>query len=115
MMKLDDLLNEWKEDSIIDEILLDESSLKIACLHHKYVQYLADFKKQLRFLKQRKKDFPIPDRRGSTEYAEIEELLAQTEDAIDSIDRIIYAINQMSFNIKNTIQWRMWVKGVDVA
>ena len=114
MIRLSDILQEWKKDSVLDEILLDESSLKIATLHSKYVEYLTSITRQIRRLKAKKRDFPAVERRHSSEFAELEELIEEMNDALDAVDRIIYSINQMSFNIKNIIQWRCFLKGTDI-
>ena len=113
MLKLDDVLNEWKTDSIIDKILIDESALKIACLHQKYLQFLNQFKAQKRFLKRKKGEFPVTEKRGNPEYIQLEELLAESDDGIDSCEKIISSINQMSFTINSVVKWRAFLKGSD--
>ena len=50
MINLDQLLKEWKEDSKVNEVELDVSSLESPILHSKYVDYLYDLKKQQRKL-----------------------------------------------------------------
>ena len=50
MINLDQLLEEWKEDSKVNEVELDVSSLESPILHSKYVDYLYDLKKQQRKL-----------------------------------------------------------------
>jgi hypothetical protein len=39
-MKFEDIMNEWKQDSHIDKTSLDDESLKIPKLHHKYYTML---------------------------------------------------------------------------
>ncbi len=87
MLNLNDVLSEWEFDSQLDKVLIDESALKIACLHQKYLVYLNQFKSQKRELTRRKKAFPAADRRLSSEYQELEELLAQQDDGIDYRER----------------------------
>ena len=40
-VKLDDLINEWKKDSLIDETSIEKEILKIPNLHSKYVGIMA--------------------------------------------------------------------------
>ena len=47
-MNLEDILNDWKKDCIIDESHLDKSSIDIAKLHAKYLQLLSISKLQLK-------------------------------------------------------------------
>lgn len=39
-MKVDEILDSWKEDSVIDNTELGDEAMKIAKLHHKYYQIL---------------------------------------------------------------------------
>lgn len=48
MLKLDDVLEMWKKDSVIDEMNLDTSSLESAKLHSKYLELLSVTKLQLK-------------------------------------------------------------------
>ena len=113
MIRLHDVQNEWHTDAVIDKILIDESALKIACLHQKYLVFLNDFKRQKRLLKRKKSEFPVTDKRGNPEYIQLEELLAESDDGIDSCEKIIYAINQMSFTINSIVKWRCFTNGTD--
>ena len=47
-MNLEDILNDWKKDCVIDESHLDKSSISIAKLHAKYLQLLSISKLQLK-------------------------------------------------------------------
>ena len=47
-MNLEDILNDWKKDCVIDESHLDKSSINIAKLHAKYLQLLSISKLQLK-------------------------------------------------------------------
>jgi hypothetical protein len=113
MLELDNVLNEWKEDADLDKVLVDESALKIACLHQKYLLYLNRFKSQHRKLVKSKKEFPIMDRKNNPDYIQIEEYISLQLDGIDSCERIIYAINQMSYNLSTIVKWRAFLKGSD--
>ena len=48
MIKLEDILSEWKEDSQIPKNQLDEASRKTPSLHHKYLAYLSETKLRLK-------------------------------------------------------------------
>ena len=43
-MKIDEILNLWKEDCIIDKTEIGDEAIKIAKLHHKYFQILVNEK-----------------------------------------------------------------------
>ncbi len=47
-MKIDDLLNEWKKDCLLDDLNLDKESVRIPLLHSKYIYMLADARARLR-------------------------------------------------------------------
>ena len=115
MIQVSEILDQWRTDSVLDEILIDSSALQIACLHSKYVDYLMTLKKQLRTLKRKKKDFPATERRGSDAYSQLEELVSEHEDGIDAVEKIIHSVNQMSYNLSTITRWRCHLKGVDVA
>jgi hypothetical protein len=44
MATLEDIKAEWKQDSIIDQLKLDQEITKLPLLHSKYLGYLIDFK-----------------------------------------------------------------------
>lgn len=48
MLNLDDVLSQWKKDSVIDEMNLDESSRQSAKLHAKYLEMYSVTKLQLK-------------------------------------------------------------------
>ena len=47
-MTLDDVLKTWAEDSVIDEVMIDETSIKTAKLHSKYLELFSLAKLQLK-------------------------------------------------------------------
>ncbi len=47
-MRLTDIQEEWKKDSILDELDLGKEALKISSLHAKYLSILSNTKLQLR-------------------------------------------------------------------
>ena len=42
-MNLEAILEMWKKDSVIDEVLLDQAALKIPQLHQKYLTLLSEY------------------------------------------------------------------------
>ena len=56
MLQLDEIIEMWKKDSVIDEMNLDEASLKSANLHSKYLEMISIYKLQL---KKREADFKV--------------------------------------------------------
>lgn len=100
MINLDQLIEEWKEDSKVNEVELDVSSLESPILHSKYVDYLYDLKKQQRKLARSKRSFPATERRNNSDYMELEECLAQTEDAIEACEKNIQGIRDRGYSRK---------------
>lgn len=49
-MKLEDILNEWKKDAVIDETAVDLESIKVPVLHEKYLRILSIERRVLRAL-----------------------------------------------------------------
>lgn len=47
MATIDEVLKEWKEDSIIDELQINKELLKSPMLHAKYLEYFMSFKAKL--------------------------------------------------------------------
>jgi len=114
MIRLQLILDEWKKDSVIDKILLDESSLVTPNLHSKYLQHLMDAKKQLRSLNAQKRTFKATERRNNIDYQNIEEMHSETEDIITACESILTGIKDRMWSIKHTIDWRRFVNGSDV-
>jgi len=132
----------WEKDSKIDEILLDEVSLKIPQLHQKYLTLLSEFKllqkKKYQELKrlQHKKTLYYSGKLPPEEYedkpfnyklmkGDIPSWVSVDEDiqkvelqyeyyqtCIDALSEILKQVHQISYNIKNCIQWRMFTGGV---
>lgn len=137
------ILNMWKTDSVIDEILLDEASLRIPQLHQKYLSWRSEFvllqkKKEQELKKTKHKKYlfysgkatpeeyaaapPLPHKIIRSEVAQwisvdeeiqvIELELIYYDDVISTLDEILRQIHQMSFNIRNAIQWRSFSGGI---
>ena len=54
-MKIDDILNEWKNDTVLDDLNLDKESVRISNLHAKYITLLSDDRRLVRGYQSQKK------------------------------------------------------------
>ena len=141
-MDLDKINEMWKKDSVIDDVMLDTASYKIPQLHQKYLTLLTEFtllqkKKQqdLKLLQHQKwlyysgkaapevyedKPFPYKVMKGDVmSWVEVDEEIQKVELRLEyykvvlrTLEEILKQIHQMSYNIKNMIQWRGFVGGV---
>lgn len=50
-MKINELIDEWKKDTRIDDLNLDSESLKVPSLHSKYMGHLSESRMELRQLR----------------------------------------------------------------
>jgi hypothetical protein len=51
---LNELLDEWAKDSVLDDLALDNESVRTAKLHAKYLSYLSHYKLKLKHLYNKK-------------------------------------------------------------
>lgn len=142
-MNFEDIMQMWEQDSKIDPVELDTASLNIPALHAKYLKIFSDyrFKKkqttlQMKQLVRRKfeyytgkadaqeyKDNPFDLKILKTDlnlYIESDEevknlqlRLDQYEIIIDYLDGVIKMINNRSYQIKNAIQWKTYIEGIN--
>ena len=140
-MDLNTIQEAWKKDSVIDKVMLDEASLAIPRLHQKYLGWRNEFSLLMKRKKQELKKIQhvktlyysgkaAPEAYEETPFHhkvmksdvpawvavddqvnKIEMQLEYYEEILSSLDEILRQINQMSFNIKNAVQWRMFVGG----
>ena len=139
-MDLEKILEMCKKDSVIDEVLIDEAALKIPQLHQKYLtlhsEYLLLSKRKQQDLKrlQHKKTLYYSGRAKPEEYEEPFEYKVMKSDipswvAVDeevqrvelkleyyyatirALEDILKQVHQLSFNIKNVIEWRRFAGG----
>ena len=130
----------WKKDSVIDDVLIDQAAIKIPQLHQKYLtlhsEYVLLGKKKAQDLKrlQHKKTLYYSGRATPEEYNEPFEYKVMKSDvpnwvAVDDevqrvelkleyyyatikvLEDILKQVHQLSFNIKNVIEWRRFVGG----
>ena len=140
-MNLDKILQMWSVDSKIDEILLDESSLKIPSLHSKYLTLYSQFKLLLHKAEAEKRkishmktlyysgkalpevyeEMPFEYKVIKSDvpswvmvddaYVKVEEKIHNYEVILDTLSDIIKQIHQMSYTIGNIIKWRVFAQG----
>ena len=140
-MNLEEIQKLWEKDSKIDEVMLDEASLKIPRLHHKYLTLHSEYTllskkkgQELKKLEHKKwlyysgkaapeeyenNPFPHKVMKGDVQnWISVDEQIQKVEMQIDYynttlgvLNEILKQIHQMSYNIKNTIEWRRFVGG----
>ena len=140
-MDLESIQKMWEKDSKIDEVMLDESSIRIPQLHHKYITLHNEFsllsKKASQELKrlQHKKWLYYSGKAAPEEYEDkpfhhkvmksdvpnwvaVDDDICKVEMQLDyynavirTLEEILKQVHQMSYNIKNAIQWRAFVGG----
>ena len=141
-MDLDKINAMWKVDCKIDNVMLDESSIKIPQLHQKYLTLHSEFtilikKKRLDLKKaehykylfyagkgppEAYEDKPFPYKllkNEARDWVQVDDDIQAIElkieyycATINTLTEILKQINQMSFNIKNCIEWRRFTGGV---
>ena len=142
MVDLDTINKMWGVDSKIDDIMLDQSTIKIPQLHQKYLTLLGEFKlllakknQELKRLQHGKwlyysgkakpevyEDQPFEYKVMKSDVhswvavdADINRLEMQVEyykTVLDTLSEILRQVHQLSFNIKNIIAWRTFAGGV---
>ena len=142
MIDLETIQSMWEKDSVIDDILLDEASIKIPQLHAKYLSLHNEVslltKKathELKTLTHKKtlyysgKDLPEEYEKEPFPYKvmksdvlswvavdegiqKVEMKLQYYDTLSNALGEIIKQIHQMSYNIKNVIEWRRFTNGI---
>ena len=132
----------WAKDSKIDDVMLDQSSIKIPQLHQKYLTLLTEFQllqkrksQDLKKLQHRKWLYysgkAVPEEYESKPFdykvmksdvpnwVSVDDDICKVEMQLDyyyavirTLEEILKQVHQMSYNIKNCIQWRSFVGGV---
>ena len=141
-MDLETINSMWEKDSKIDDVMLDKASLAIPQLHQKYLNLLSEFtllsKKATQQLKSaqhskflfysgkakpeeyEEKPFPYKVLKGEAwNWVNIDEDIQKLELKIEyyntvlrTLEEILKQVHQLSYNIKNTIEWRRFVGGM---
>jgi len=140
-MNLETIQEMWAKDSVIDDVMLDQASLHIPQLHSKYITLHNEFSLLLKKAKQELnrtthlrtlyysgrgtpemyEDTPFDYKLIRSEVPswvavdqsvnKVEMKVALYETTLNSLNEILKQIHQMSFNIKNIIQWRQFASG----
>ena len=141
-MDLEAIQDMWSKDSVIDDVLLDEASIRIPQLHAKYLslhnEYSLLIKKathELKTLTHKKtlyysgKDLPEVYQEKPFPYKvmksdvlswvavdesiqKVEMKLCYYDTVLNCVTEILKQIHQMSYNIKNMIEWRRFTNGI---
>ena len=131
----------WSRDSKIDSVMLDEASINIPQLHQKYLTLLSEYtllnkkkKQELKKLEHKKylyysgkatpeeyEDEPFPYKVMKNEVPgwisvdddiqRIELKIDYNESVIRTLEEILKQVHQMSYNVRNAIQWRTFIGG----
>ena len=140
-MDLESINQMWEKNSKIDDVMMDNASLAIPQLHQKYLTLLTEFnlpqKKKAQDLKklQHKKWLYYSGKASPEEYEDkpfhhkvmksdvpnwvavdddinkVEMQLDYYDAVIRTLEEILKQVHQLSYNIKNAIQWRAFVGG----
>ena len=140
LLSLEEITTKWSQDCVIDDVMLDTASIKIPQLHAKYLAihntYTLLLKKGQQELKklQHKKSLYYGGKASPEEYDEpfnykvqksevplwvqvdddiikVESKVHLYETTLSALADILKQIHQMSYNIRNTIEWRRFVNG----
>ena len=141
-MDLQSINEMWERDSVIDDVMLDQASIKIPQLHQKYLTLLTEYtllyKKKSQDLKSlthtkwlyysgkaapeeyEERPFPYKVMKSDIpswiavdeEINKVELKLEYYNTVLRTLEEILKQVHQMSYNIKNVIQWRSFVGGV---
>ena len=140
-MDLEQINEMWKRDSVIDDVLIDQAAIKIPQLHQKYMTLHREYslllkKKRLEMRKMQHKkwlyysgkadpkeyeDEPFNHKvmKGDVGYwVDVDEDVQRCELKVEyysatlkTLEEILKQVHQMSYNIKNVIEWRRFVGG----
>jgi len=141
-MQLDKILEMWEKDSKIDDVMLDETSIRIPQLHAKYISLHNEFslltkkaEQELKKIKHKKwlyysgkaepkdyEDQPFDHKVMKSDvynWVSVDDDVCKVESKLDyygsvtsTLNDIIKQIHQLSFTIGNIIKWRMFCNGV---
>ena len=140
-MNLEQIQEMWAKDCVIDDVMLDTASMKIPQLHAKYITLHNEYSLLLKKAKQELnrtshlrtlyysgrgtpdmyEDSPFDYKLIRSEVPswvavdesvnKVEMKVALYETTLNSLSDILKQIHQMSYNIKNMIEWRRFVGG----
>ena len=140
-MDLQTINDMWEKDSKIDDVMLDNASLAIPQLHQKYLSLLSEFtllhkkkSQELKTLTHQKylyyagkappeeyEENPFPHKVMKSDvpyWVSVDEQIHLVEMKLEyynvvlrTLEEILKQVHQMSYNIRNMIQWRTFVGG----
>ena len=129
----------WEKDSKIDNTLLDEASIRIPQLHQKYLTLHSEYsmllkkkEQQVKLLKHKRglyysgrgedDEMPFNYKLLKNEvpvWVEVDKIVQEAElkkeyyqTTLNTLSEILKQVHQMSYNIKNVIEWRKFVGGI---
>ena len=141
-MNLEAIQEMWAKDSVIDDVMLDQASMKIPQLHAKYITLHNEFTLLLKKAKQEQnkivhlrtlyysgrgtpemyEDTPFDHKLIRSEVPswvavdesvnKVEMKVALYETTLNSLSEILKQVHQMTYHIKQIIEWRRFVNGV---
>ena len=141
-MNLESIQEMWAKDCVIDDVMLDNASMKIPQLHAKYITLHNEYSLLLKKAKQELnrtshlrtlyysgrgtpdmyEDTPFDYKLIRSEVPswvavdesvnKVEMKVALYETTLNSLSEILKQVHQMSYNVKNMIEWRRFVGGV---
>jgi hypothetical protein len=139
-MDLETIQSSWEKDSKIDDVMLDESSLRIPQLHHKYLTMHNHFsllckkaEQELKRMQHKKwlfysgkevpedsEPFPYKVMKSDIQnWIGVDDDIMKVEMKIEYYKQTLYTlsdilkqIHQMTYHIKQCIEWRRFVNGV---
>jgi hypothetical protein len=139
-LNLETIQEMWEKDSKIDDVMLDESSLKIPQLHMKYLALYNEFsllskktEHQLKTLQHKKWLYysgkevpedaePFPHKVIKSDvynWMGVDEDIQKVEMKVEyykvilnALTEILKQVHQMTYHIKQCIEWRRFVNGV---
>lgn len=140
-MTIEEIQEMWSRDSVIDDVMLDEASMRIPSLHSKYITLHSEYSLLLKKANQEMnriihlrtlyysgrgtpemyEDTPFQYKLIKSEVPswvavdetvnKIEMKVALYETTLHTLSEIIKQIHQLSYTIGNIIKWRQFVNG----
>ena len=139
-MDLETIQKMWEKDSKIDDVMLDNASLAIPQLHSKYINLFNEYsllskkaKQQYKVIQHKKWLYysgkEVPEDAEPFQYkvikSDVANWIAVDEDiqkvemkidyydvVLDTLRDILKQVHQMTYHIKQCIEWRRFVNGV---
>lgn len=131
-MTFDELKREAQEDLKIDEENMEKKSLEISSLYGKYLEYFRRFSEAYTKAEHQRdqkyaelyeyystqyhvklKNNEVPTYiKGNEEYQKLDKRVKEIHNSIQYIEGVLKQIGQMSFNIRNSIEFKKFKEGL---